>query len=240
LDKRLVPLLASSAFFAWPAMAQNAVPTFDWTGFYVGLIGGYGWDDFDVESSGQIGPDPIPYDDFSVDAHGGFLGGQVGFDKQIGSWVFGVVGDWSGSDIEGDGATSLYFEDDFVIGEFGASGQINWFASIRGKAGYAFERIMVYGTAGIVFGETETEFWYDFVNPVFEPSVDGSETHTGYALGLGVATMLTPNLMAEVGYLFMDLGSQSYSLTSEDDLNVGQGEIDFSSHLLRFGISYKF
>src|SRR3954470_8439400 len=70
-----------------PAPMIAAVPLFTWTGFYVGVNAGYGWNNNDhtvVTPAGTVlavtGQDD-----------GGFVGGaQVGYNYQFGSFVVGV------------------------------------------------------------------------------------------------------------------------------------------------------
>jgi outer membrane immunogenic protein len=245
MDKRLLPLLASSAFIAVPAVAQDVLPVPDWSGIYIGVIGGYGFGDLDVEGEGFIFiPPAIPYD-LSIDAEGAFLGGQFGYLHQFGNFVVGIVGDGSVADIEGFDSVNIYDEDDFTVG---ASAGINWFGTLRGTAGVSFGRVMVFGTGGLAVGETEMEVGYDLSNIIttsrlpdsFDPTTSETNTSVGFALGGGVAGMLTPNLMADLSALFIDLGSESFSVVDEDDIGVGQGEVDFSTLLVRFGLSYKF
>lgn len=64
---------------------QSAPPIYDWSGVYVGAHAGYGggmkdWPSFNAINA--FGADFI--------ARGGFGGGQVGINKQLGSLVVGV------------------------------------------------------------------------------------------------------------------------------------------------------
>ena len=59
---------------------------YNWTGFYVGAHVGYGWADFIDTFAGVTA---------SVSPAGFIYGGQVGFNYQIGSWVFGIEGEYS-------------------------------------------------------------------------------------------------------------------------------------------------
>ena len=73
-----------------------AVPVFTWTGFYVGVNAGYGWnanDSITGRRSRRVDRD----DD------GGFVGGaQAGYNYQIGSFVVGLEGDIQYADFGGD------------------------------------------------------------------------------------------------------------------------------------------
>ena len=89
---------------AWsgPALAQN------WTGFYAGATGGYGWG-----TSTQTGLLPLPGppapiiipDDAKFNIRGGLIGGGAGWNWQNGAWVFGVEGDYSYASVKGETGT---------------------------------------------------------------------------------------------------------------------------------------
>jgi outer membrane immunogenic protein len=78
--------MASPSFAAdLPRPAYKApvyvAPLFSWTGFYVGINGGYAWGDADWSgTSGSASTKPA----------GGLLGGTVGFNYQTGVWVWGL------------------------------------------------------------------------------------------------------------------------------------------------------
>jgi outer membrane immunogenic protein len=69
----------------------SPAPTFSWTGFYVGLNGGYGWDR--LSGTGTFGSD-------SITAKGWLGGGQIGYNYQIGQFVVGVEGDFDWANVK--------------------------------------------------------------------------------------------------------------------------------------------
>ena len=79
-----VPAAAADIPRGVPYRAPAYVTAFNWTGFYAGLHGGYGW-------SGSDG----------IDLRGGFIGGQFGYNWQgAGSpWVFGLEFDSAWADL---------------------------------------------------------------------------------------------------------------------------------------------
>jgi outer membrane immunogenic protein len=103
--------------------------SFDWSGFYVGVFGGYGFGESDVAGLG------------TSDLEGALAGGTVGYNHQIGQWVVGIEADggWSGIDNEDD---NLAYD-----------AQIDWLSTVRGRVGYAFDNFLVYGTGGAAIGE---------------------------------------------------------------------------------------
>lgn len=193
--------IASSAHAADPIIYEQPpvmmpAAMYDWSGFYAGVTGGYGWGDsdfsFDTGGGTTTG---------SLDLNGAFLGGVVGYNMQAGSWVFGVEGDlaWSGI----DGSTTL-----------GAGGEteVEWLGSVRGRVGYAWDNILPYVTGGVAFAHNEVSV------PGFGSD---SQTHIGWTAGVGVEVGLTQNVSASLEYRYSDFGDQDYTfnapLTAEAD-----------------------
>jgi len=147
MKKTLLAGFVLSAFAASSAMAADLArpvykaapaPLFNWTGFYVGGHGGYGW-----------------ADDANLSPKGWFGGGQVGYNWQYApNWVFGVEADISGSDIS---ETNL-------AGAPLVSSKINYFGTARGRLGYTVDRVMVYGTGGLAFGGHSAGLEGDFLH----------------------------------------------------------------------------
>ena len=75
--------------------------------------------------------------------------------------------------------------------------QSEWLATVRGRVGYAFDRILFYGTAGAAFGNVQTG-----LNP---PSTFDSTVEAGWTVGAGLEVAFAPNWTAKVEYLFVDL-----------------------------------
>src|SRR3954470_19417684 len=76
--------------------APVAIPMmYDWSGFYIGANGGYGWARQCVDVT-QVGFVNV-FAEGCNDKGGGIVGGQIGYRWQAGSWVFGLEGqgDWA-------------------------------------------------------------------------------------------------------------------------------------------------
>ena len=70
--------------------------------------------------------------------------------------------------------------------------------TVRRRAGYAFDRFLVYGTAGAAFGNVQANFSNDPVS---------GATEAGWTAGAGVEVALAQNWTAEAEYLFVDLAN---------------------------------
>jgi outer membrane immunogenic protein len=196
MRKSLLRLLASSAISTLAlsaAMAADlpsaapppapiiAAPVFTWTGFYAGVNAGWGWRDDNRQTVILNGLTPGTLF-FPGNGDGGFVGGgQIGYNYQIGSFVWGVEADLQWADT--DNAEDVRFEPIgapgiFVPGEF-ENNLSDWFGTARVRAGVAFDRALIYATGGVAF----------------------TDDKAGWALGGGVEWALP------VGGLFGSIGS---------------------------------
>lgn len=144
-------LAADLPVFEAPPIVETAPVSvgYDWSGFYFGGHGGYGWADFEgTFDVGELDSDPPAVDEVifldALDVDG-FLGGaHAGWNYQSGNLVIGIEGDVS--------VTSM---DDEVFEAGGANElaevEIDFLASLRGRAGVAVDRVLFYGTAGVAY-----------------------------------------------------------------------------------------
>jgi outer membrane immunogenic protein len=193
------------------------VPVFSWTGIYVGINGGYAFGDSDWTSPAPIGTTG------NFTTSGWLAGGTIGGNYQWGQFVLGIEGDGDWSNITGTTNS--------VAGGCAANGcttQSDWLATVRGRAGYAFDRFLVYGTGGGAFGNLQA---------AAGTLPFSSTTQTGWTAGGGVEFAFTPNLTAKVEYLYVDLGSQACPPAS---CAASATSVTLTENVVRAGINYKF
>lgn len=166
---------------------------YNWSGFYAGANVGYEWGKV---SNSSVSPS-------------GLAGGlQAGYNWQNAQFVFGGE-----TDIQISGA-----DDTFAPYKFSNP----WFGTLRARAGYAMNNILVYGTLGLAYGGLTGE----------RAGLSESKTQTGWTAGAGMEVGVTNNWSVKVEYLYMDLGRRSYSITGVDN--------GLQASMLRFGINYHF
>src|SRR5712691_11249551 len=78
-----------------------------------------------------------------------------------------------------------------------------WFGTLRARAGYAMNNILLYATAGIAYGGGQIDFG----------AVSESHSDFGWTVGGGMEVALTPHWSAKAEYLYVDLTGQNYALT---------------------------
>ena len=217
---------------AAPSPQIYAAPVFTWTGFYAGVNAGYGW---------GTGDDTITYNAASGLSAGsgdssGFIGGaQVGYNYQLTPGYGIVVGVEADLQYAGLGSASTYY--DSATGNYTFSGtpSLDYFGTVRGRVGYAFDRALVYGTAGLAYGGGEAE-----AVSSSSASVSGfDETGFGYTLGAGLEYAFTPNITAKIEglYVNIDRGTGTvYDAGAAVQETSGRNEFG----VVRAGLNYKF
>jgi outer membrane immunogenic protein len=261
-DKLLaaIGLLASAASCAGPAMAadilsvrqpppmQQPIPQSppyvpDWTGFYVGVHGGYGWGHttFDPSHSFMSGfgettpfmtvPSPSP--------KGGLVGGQVGYNWQWGQVVGGLEVDFSAADIK----DSTAFQTPGTLfsnpATFSTEYKIDDLASARGRLGYLiYPNLLAYGTAGIGWGHFR---WS--ANSVDTAGNIASETtfanEFGWVAGAGLEWKLGANWLLRGEWLHYDFGEISNPPIG-NLFPLDEGNVKVKVDVARAALSYKF
>jgi len=214
---------ANAADLSMPFKAPPPPPAFSWTGFYIGADVGYTWG---KDHTTEYFTATQAFTGFQWDYKANsFLGGVfAGGNYQIGGFVLGAEGDIEALRVKGG------FYDPPGAGDT----RMDWQGSFRGRAGFAVSKALIYGTAGIAFGNIS----HTYTNLITDISETTSDTRTGWTAGGGVEIALTPNILARAEYRYTDFGTYRYdSVTSFAGL-TGQQEPRFST--VRVGAAYKF
>ena len=213
-----------------PYKAPAAIaPAFTWTGFYFGINGGYGGNEFKypfeapvVSSSGQA----------SLTSSGFLAGGQLGYNWQVGQWVWGFETDIQWSNIKGELDASA----STPLGALAlnAGSELEWFGTVRGRLGYAWERLMVYATGGFAYGSVSTNL-NAAGGPLGVFSFSGDSQKTGWTAGAGFEYAITPSISLKTEYLYLDLGSDNVYTTNGFSISE-----ETTVHLVRAGLNWRF
>jgi outer membrane immunogenic protein len=124
-----------------PVAYLPVVPAYSWTGFYIGINGGGGFG-----NSNWL--DPVLGNSGNFNTSGFLIGGTVGANYQIGQFVLGIEGDGDWQNLDGTTTGGS------CAGQ-GCETKSNWLATVRGRAGYAWDRVLFYGTGGAAFANVQ-------------------------------------------------------------------------------------
>lgn len=234
-----VALSATSAFAAdlpthkAPPPPPTPAP-FSWTGFYIGGEVGYGWGEENDTLSELTG---YPLDHFGVS---GAIGGlKAGYNQQFNNIVLGVEADIEASGISGKKGITFVNEG---TGVSSLSMRNTWQGSLRARFGLAFDRLLVYGTAGLAIADDrESPYVFDPGRFPFPYIVSGAQTKTLYGgtVGLGAEYAIDPHwsLSGEVRYA--DFGKVNYT-TFNNIPQTGTYKAGFAETLAQLGLAYHF
>ena len=190
-------------------------PVFTWSGVYFGINGGYALADSQFTSlAGSTGT-------FRTD---GFLvSGTLGANYQMGGFVIGVESDLDYADLSGSTAALA------ACGGLSCETKSNFLGTVRGRAGWAWDRVLFYGTAGGAAGNikaatTATTGW------------DNTDKF-GWTGGGGIEAAFAPNWTAKIEYLYVNLGSGTCNLACGLGIPV---TVSLTENVVRAGLNYKF
>ena len=177
-----------------PYTVNQPLNAYSWAGPYLGGNLGYAW--------GSVANNPTK--------PSGFVGRRSGRLQlaERSSWVFGLEGD-----IQATGA-----EETFAPWKFSNP----WFGTVRGRAGYAFNNILFFGTGGLAFGELRATTF----------GLSESHTNAGWTLGAGAEMGFAPNWSAKIEYLYVDLANSNFVITGASN--------GYRFGLIRAGVNYRF
>ncbi len=196
-----------------PAPVFAAVPVFSWTGFYVGLNGGYAWGTFSGSGSGLL-----------ANPKGGMLGGTIGYNYQYGNYVIGYEGDVDYTDTDwikgrrtsARGVIGSVRVDDSLITE-------------RLRLGYAWDRVLLFVTGGYAGADVDAAL----VDPARGAWTTGNWSN-GYVVGAGLEYAFTNNISAKAEYLYAGFDSHRYF----GGADTAKGSLGLS--MVRVGLNYHF
>jgi outer membrane immunogenic protein len=267
MNKLLVATAGALALFAAQPLSAADMPVkaprpvievWSWDGFYIGINGGYSWgrsktdvDFFNANTGVFLGGASG-----TLNLDGPIFGGQVGFNRQNGNWVWGLEGDiqWSGQ--KGDAiftcaptlaCNNLTFGPGLNVPVTGSFEQkLSWFATLRGRLDVTVTpTVLAYVTGGLAIGHIETEGVLTGFTAASAPTSAAfsyDKTKLGWTVGGGLEGRLSGNWTAKIEYIYADYGSVSGTGLLTTNVVPLRAEFDsqVTDHVLRAGINYKF
>lgn len=249
-----------------------AVPVFTWTGFYVGVNAGYGFNANDNRNNNfgtfNAGPGTFtaPLGGYTGvvsngvfggrNSNDGFVGGgHAGYNYQFGNVVIGLEADAQYTDFGNNSRNNQGTVVTLTPGVVGFSGAVNgglasgldFYGTVRGRVGYAFDRVLVYGTGGFAYGMggRDNNALVTQNGQVFTTGSRQDDFRTGFVGGAGVEYAFTPSIIGRVEGFYVSLDRSrnnnfvgAVGVTPVFLANTRNSDTEFA--VVRAGVSYKF
>jgi outer membrane immunogenic protein len=253
------PSVASAADMPLKAPPPAPAPVYSWTGFYIGGNVGGAWGHSNQNSifscPGILGSCTysIPADlaavttaaSGSVQAHGFTGGGQAGYNRQTGAWVYGIETDLDAFHLTGSLAAAAHFPAAVSSFAVGTSLDTDWLFTARARLGVLVApAVLLYATGGVAV--TELKLANTFADN-FAPQTLGASsnnvTKAGWTVGGGAEWMFVPQWSIKAEYLYVDFGSVSTTLATNIAFGVFANSMstsaDLKAQIARVGLNYK-
>lgn len=216
-------LLVTAPVYAADDFTDYSAVTVDWTGFYVGLHGG------GAQSQVSANYTSAPFSDVSHRGSGAFGGAQIGYNFQSGAWVFGAEADIAFANISGG--------TDCPNPVYSCNSNVNWLGSVRARAGYAFDSLLLYGTAGLGMGGVRIETVHTggaAIPPSGTPVNGQRKTRVGWTVGAGAELALSKNWSIKSEYAYYDLGRDTFAIDNAQSISANT-----RLHTFKAGVNFR-
>jgi outer membrane immunogenic protein len=225
----MLPALAADL----PMKAAPVVtPMYDWSGFYVGVYGGGGFGNHNINNANGMA---FPFANYTInyDSSGGIAGGEVGYNVQSGNIVVGVEADGFWSGIKGSDSSQFFSPTPLNANVVSIdTTKLRDGASFRARGGIAIDRLLLFFDGGWALGDLS----HTNVNPGV--GTDAFTVHrSGLAAGGGIAYAITNNILGKLEYRYYDFGR----FVRNNPLNgVLPYTVDSTYSVVTVGFDYKF
>lgn len=248
-----VILAGSSAVYAADApiydkgvvTAPVVAPVWTWAGFYGGLFAGYAWGDVETvhpATGGGVAYSAATVGSYDVDDSDGFFGGgTLGYNWQSDNFVFGLEGELGYLDIGGSEidpwASAIGFTD------LRADADTDFYMSLTGRAGFAFDQLLLYVKGGGTFLNAEvamTDACAGGANcSATTYAASDDDWQGGWTVGAGAEWMIGGGWSTKLEYMYYDFGDTSVSAVASNGLTYSS-DFDLSAQTVKVGLNYHF
>jgi outer membrane immunogenic protein len=210
--------------------APVVAAVYDWTGFYVGVNGGWGTSRNCWTNTAVLGVVLPPASEGCHDADGGTVGGQIGYRWQSGSWVFGLEAQGNWADFQGSNVSLL-------AAPLANRTRIDAFGLFTGQIGYAANNVLFYVKGGAAV--TDNRYEGVLAGVVIDRA---DQTRWGASVGAGIEYAFAPNWSFGVEYNHLFMGTENYNFRSVPvaGINVRNDDVRQDADLITARINYRF
>lgn len=223
-------------------------PAFTWTGIYGGVNIGGAIGTTNLTSTELPTPvffGALPFEQ-TLTSSGVIGGGQIGYNYQTGPLVFGIETDFQGSSLSQTSSFQGLFNNTGALipgSNVTAKQSLDWFGTVRGRAGITLNRFLVYASGGLIYGDISTSLLSAF-GPNLATTYTGttSNVRPGWIVGGGIAYGFTPNWSLRAEGFYFNFGNQNFvslPIALNPPFSIAT-RANFSGAIGRVGLDYKF
>ena len=236
-------LLSTVAFIAFAAPAAAAdlaarpytkappapiAVVYDWSGFYIGVNGGWGsshkcWD-FTTPAGTFVAAEGCH------DASGGTAGGQIGYRWQAATWVFGLEAQGNWADFQGSNVS-------LIDPTLRNQSRIDAFGLFTGQVGWAANNVLFYIKGGAAV--TADRFRQFDVPSGVLVATTGDDTRWGAVVGAGLEFGFAPNWSAGVEYNHLFMQDRTHTFVDTTGAFFGTDRIRQDVDLVTVRVNYR-
>jgi outer membrane immunogenic protein len=231
----LTALFGGSAFAADLRPAYKAAPlpppVYSWTGIYWGVNVGYSWG----EAKNDVTLLGVGTASSSRKMDGVIGGFQAGYNYQFGAWVWGFETDIQASGQKG-GET---FPGVLPLTTVSTDHKLDWFGTSRSRLGFlATPNVLLYGTAGVAYGEVKDSATVNVVG-VGSATSTFKDLKAGWTAGAGIEGAFGGGWSAKLEYLYVDLGKTELTVATPGLGTFATETRRTTDNIVRVGLNYK-
>lgn len=221
-----------------PVKAPRIMAVDNWTGFYVGVNGGYSWGRADTDLTATqttvgtitrttLGGTVLDVTTVPVGTtttrlsdrarmDGGLFGGQIGYNAKYNNWIVGLEADIQGTGQRGGSSFCLTAACPLGSTVITSDFHLRWFGTVRGRAGLLVDpNFLIYATGGLAVGEIGADYTASITGAVAPlGTFSGKTTRAGFVVGAGGEWRFSERWSFKLEYLYMDLGSVGANLAA--------------------------
>ena len=243
-----VPSAYAADIVASENTPMTTAPSFSWAGFYVGGQVGESWSngsfEREVEARKRDFPEewvvmPSLITEFtSKSINGGkfISGGYGGYNWQLpNNIVFGIDADIALTNNTRKSNETAPFGESRIDG-YNYKIEQNWSATVRGRIGYSYNRILPYIAGGVAVTDIKysQRYFGDVRHIDFDDRDSKTRTITGWSIGAGVEYAMTDHFIIRTEYRHIDYGDRDFVVDYRDR------HMELKANDFRFGVAHKF
>lgn len=215
--------IATACLAAAPAQAGGLPPpppVYSWTGFYVGLHGGWGWGSTEIQDE-AFSP---TYNPSEVKYNGPLVGAQIGANWQQGNFVLGAELDGSWAFVNGNTSRNGVITSSTRNG-FGYKS----LATGTARVGYSMDQWLLYAKGGGAWANI------DVTTQIAPDPVTYNSSLFGATAGAGVEVAFLRNVSAKVEYNYIWLPIDHLHYATPDTTS----SLEHRIHVVKFGLNVR-